>query len=192
MLDPLNFNRANLAPTADRPLLIIFRGDVPSLKNRRQLFVNQKTGKIGNKPNKEVEQAIARIRDTLHQQLDPQWSPIGMPQGIKMWMILGAHGVTSLPDSDLDNLAQTTQEALAPPRTKEALTEQRRKRLIMQDDKQVISLHAIRRAFADKDRIYHELYIWASSPAVHNPMADIEEYSRVARLREEALNAETA
>lgn len=185
MLDPKNWNANNLTPTADHPLLFVFRGQIPSLKNQRSIGVT-KTGQVFNRPKPAVIQAIASIRDALDRQLPAEWTPFPISQEIRMWAILGAHGVGAIPDSDTDNLIQTLQEALAAPRQKNKMTEARRQRLIMQDDRQVMSLHAIRRTFADKDRIYHELYIW-SGRATGEPGSDIAEYAKVAQVRKEEL-----
>jgi hypothetical protein len=140
VLDPLEWNRNNTAPTADKPLLIVFKGLIPSLKNERDVGVT-KQGQVFSRPNAEVKKAIATIRDSLDRQLPPTWEPIASPQQISVWIILGAHGVTSLPDADLDNMCQTVVEALAAPRVKDRMADNRRKRLIMQDDKQFVSLH---------------------------------------------------
>lgn len=188
MLDPRLFNDGNLTPTADKPLLILFRGHIPSLKNDRDIGIT-KEGRKFSRPKAEVTQAIAAIRDALDRQLPKDWQPIKSPKLIGMWAILGAHGVTSIPDADADNMLQTVQEALAAPRQKDKMTEARRLRLIAEDDKQFVGPHPFRRTFVDKDRIYHEVYIWLSE-ANNDPFKDQLEGYRVAELRKEALSGD--
>lgn len=179
MMDPLDWNKGVIVPTPEHPLYFVYRGDIPSLKNERNIGVTKK-GRVFSNPKQSVTQAIAGIRDSLARQLPKGWEPIKSPQLVCLWMVLGAYGVSSIPDKDADNMGQTVQEALAMPRNKDKINASRRDRLVVEDDKQVVSPHTFRRQFTDAARIYHEIYVWVSSGT--NKFTDIAEYYAVSQL----------
>lgn len=161
-------------------MIFVWRGQLPSLKNDRDIGVT-KDGRRYSRPKQEVTLAIASIRDMLDRFLPANWEPFKLPEEISALAILGAHGVTSIPDADIDNMWQTLQEALAAPREKAKMSEERRKRLILNDDRQVVAPFPIRMKFSDKTRIYNELYIWRSPSTI---LEIAEAIHKVAILRE--------
>lgn len=180
ILNIKEFNAGNLHPTPERPLLLRVVDKAPSLKNDRDLIRTSKGSK--SIPNKSVEKFVRAVRAAADRQLPDDWQPIPMPVEVKMFMIVGAHAVSTIPDADADNMGTTIQEALAfpgniinPPVGQEAA------RFVVVNDRQVQCPIPFRVPFKVKENIYNDILVWITDG---NILTFVEEINFVGKVLE--------
>lgn len=136
------------SPTPDNPLRFIVRDKAPSLKNGRLVYPVIKGRKVTavNRPNQEVSKFIKATKAAFSRQLPKGFEIIKVPEQIGVFVILRSYCLTSIPDQDTSNMEQTVEEAL--------------QGVVIEDDRQISALNAIRLPTGNKDNIYHEVYVW--------------------------------
>lgn len=172
ILNVKQFNEGNLHPTPERPLLLRVVAQAPSLKNDRD-FIPTASG-VATRPNARVEKFVKSVRAAADRQLPENWEPIPMPLEVKLFMIVGAHAVSTIPDADSDNMGTTIQEALAFPGNVIRVPEGKRAaRYVVVNDRQVQCPIPFRVPFAVKENIYNDILVWITDGNILNFVEEI-------------------
>lgn len=125
-------------PTPNNPLVLIYRGNIPAMKNDNQIKVSQQQGKniykLGR--SKKIRVWLATGSSNVQQQRERQgFDVITEPDSIGVFVRLGIYispkTRTGLPNNDLDNAYTTVQETWG-------------ENKVIENDRQVASLTVVR------------------------------------------------
>ena len=161
-----------MLPTYEHPIKFIIPGVVPALKNRRAAYVT-KNGGIATRPNFDVERSVLSIKAAFNRQLESLGLPrplITEPHQAAVFMVVGVHSVSNIPNQDLDNAVTTLQEAMQG----SVLPGPEHK-----GDRLVYGLVCVRRPFAERRLVHSVVYVWASDrPSVDRFIKEAGEFLR--------------
>ena len=154
-------------PTIDNPLVLVFTNDIsksrsiPSLKNRRQPFVNKK-GKLLFRKNPEVLKFLKSLQPKLLAQWEQtDFDTMGLPHRVGVYTEVVKYVTdpeTVVPTSDLDNQFTTVQESLFVSGDKTGIP-------VMEDDRQVAFFAAEERLVSVRHLQHAVCYIWKLTDA---------------------------
>lgn len=136
-------------PLTSNPLVLIYRGHVPSLKNNRQVF----TGKDGTFHRIGRSAGVNRFLKLSATQISIQcerqgFDQIAMPELVGVYARIGVcpPRKTLVPNSDLDNSYTTLQETW--------------QGCVIDDDRQVTDYHVSRFLVASQQLEYAMVFLW--------------------------------
>lgn len=166
-------------PTVDNPLILIYQGQIPAMKNEtqvrlRDVLLETSDGIVKKKQIAGVGKPAAIRRwlsvgeHTATEQMKKQgFDKMIMPYRVACWTILGFYKAPTnrspffLPKKDADNAFTTVQETW--------------KDTIMDDDRQVVDYHVSTRHFTDLTTMHTVCFVWSLplEPHDYHPAVDL-------------------
>lgn len=151
-----------MLPTADNPLILVYPGKVPSMKNQTQIYLKDSPAEgetvggrvvagVGRPAS--VQRYLGMMSDRAVSQMQNQkFSKIELPFRVLCWATIGIYksptnkDSTFIPKNDVDNMYTTIQETW--------------KNSIMVDDRQVVDYHVSSRLFTNEKTMYTCVFLW--------------------------------
>jgi hypothetical protein len=138
-------------PTPTNPLVLVYRGDIPAMKNDRTVFTDKNDKFRGLGRSKVVRRWLQTAGDHVSEQFERQgFDTLGEPCLVGAFVSVGVYmaekNIRLLPKKDLDNAYTTIQETW--------------QGIVIDDDRQIADFHPSRIPIFNKALLHSMSFLW--------------------------------